>query len=57
MENWETQRELLTLPRWVFPVTMLCLGWPTEAQKTRPQPSRFAREMRRSVKAMLENWT
>jgi nitroreductase len=99
MENWETHRDLLGLPQWTFPVTMLCLGWPTEAQKARPQPSRFARrvvvqkdrysrvtaadigemygraaseelralydrkfasgfarEMRRSVRVMLENW-
>jgi FMN reductase (NADPH)/FMN reductase [NAD(P)H] len=99
MENWETHRDLLGLPRWTFPVTMLCLGWPTQGQKARPQPSRFPRrivvqrdryrrvsaadigdmygssapeelralyerkfvsqfahEMRRSVRAMLENW-
>ncbi len=104
MENWEVHRDLLGLPRWTFPVTMLCLGWPTQAAAARPQPSRFARrivvhtdgyrpvsgaeveqmygpaasgrpavdelralharkfdcafarEMRRSVRAMLENW-
>jgi nitroreductase len=41
MENWEAHRDLLRLPRWTFPVTMLCLGWPTDAQRRRPQPSRF----------------
>jgi FMN reductase (NADPH)/FMN reductase [NAD(P)H] len=41
MENWETHRDLLRLPRWTFPVTMLCLGWPTDGQARRPQPSRF----------------
>jgi nitroreductase len=104
MENGELHRDLLGLPRWTFPITMLCLGWPTEAAAARPQPSRFdrrivvhadsyrpvteadivdmfgpaasgrpaaeelralyarkfdsdyAREMRRSVAAMLEGW-
>lgn len=41
MENWETHRDLLRLPRYAFPIAMLCLGWPTESQKRRPQPSRF----------------
>lgn len=41
MENWEAHRDLLRLPRWTFPVTMLCLGWPTDGQARRPQPSRF----------------
>ncbi len=27
MENYETHRELLNLPKWVFPVGMLCMGY------------------------------
>lgn len=101
MEHWETHRDLLGLPRYAFPVAMLCIGYPTEQQRQRPQPSRlpetvilhknryalpspellatlhtgpgeaknagqslyrrkfdtdYAREMRRSVKAMLDAW-
>ena len=29
MENYETHRDLLGLPRWTFPITMVCFGWPT----------------------------
>jgi FMN reductase (NADPH)/FMN reductase [NAD(P)H] len=45
MENWEVHRDLLALPRWTFPVTMLCLGWPTPAAASRRQPPRFARRI------------
>lgn len=39
MENYETHRELLNLPPWVFPITMLCFGYYKEK---RPAPrSRF----------------
>ena len=40
MENIERQREILGLPRYVFPAAMLLFGWPTEQQKTRPKPER-----------------
>jgi len=45
MENWEIHRDLLSLPRYTFPVTMLCLGYPTEQQARRPQPARLPREL------------
>ena len=45
MENGETHRELLGLPPFVFPITMLCLGYPTESQKSRPQPPRLPRDL------------
>jgi nitroreductase len=41
MENWEIHRDLLGLPRYTFPIAMLCLGWPTARQKARAQPSRL----------------
>lgn len=28
MENIETHREMFNLPRWVFPITLLCFGYP-----------------------------
>ncbi len=41
MENAETQREILNLPRYVFPAAMVVFGYPTEQQKTREKPPRF----------------
>ncbi len=44
MENYETHRNLFKLPRYTFPICLLCLGYPTKAQKARPPTSRFDRE-------------
>ncbi len=41
MENIETQRELLSLPAYVFPAAMVVFGYPTEQQKARKKPDRF----------------
>lgn len=41
MENIETQREILGLPKYVFPAVMLVFGYPTEQQKAREKPKRF----------------
>ena len=41
MENAETQREILGLPRYVFPAAMAVFGYPTEQQKARRKPGRF----------------
>jgi len=41
MERYETHKELLRLPRYVAPVTMLCFGYPTEQQRRRQKPPRF----------------
>ncbi|HUW39477.1 MAG TPA: nitroreductase family protein [Rectinemataceae bacterium] len=41
MENWEIHRELLNLPRYTFPITMLVLGHPTEQQRKRQQVPRL----------------
>ncbi len=40
MENAELQRELLSLPAYVFPAAMLVFGYPTEQQKERQKPLR-----------------
>ncbi len=45
LENGEIHRELLGLPPYAFPITMLCLGWPTDRQKERPQPPRLPRDL------------
>lgn len=33
VENYETHRELLNLPEWVFPIAMLCFGYYPEDEK------------------------
>ena len=43
-ENYEIHKELLNLPRYVAPAAMLCFGYPTEQQKNRRKPTRFATE-------------
>jgi FMN reductase (NADPH)/FMN reductase [NAD(P)H] len=45
MENWETHRELLRLPRYTFPITMLVLGYPTEQQVKRPLTPRLPEDI------------
>ena len=40
MENIETQREILNLPKYVFPAGLLVFGYPTEQQKEREKPKR-----------------
>ena len=40
MENAEIHREALHLPDYVFPVTLLVFGYPTEQQKERQKPPR-----------------
>ena len=40
MENCETHREMLCLPEYVFPVSMLVFGYPEESQIRREKPER-----------------
>ncbi len=40
MENCEIHKEMLHLPKYVFPAVMLVFGYPTEQQKQRPKPER-----------------
>jgi nitroreductase len=41
MERYECHRELLNLPRYTFPITLLCLGYPTEAARELALTPRF----------------
>ena len=41
IENREQMVELLHLDPWVFPITLLVFGYPTEQQIKRPKPRRF----------------
>jgi len=39
-ENFEYHKELLNLPQYVVPAAMLCIGYPTAQQLSRPKPPR-----------------
>ncbi len=41
MEQYETHQELFKLPKYVFPIALVCFGYPTEQQSNRPQSPRF----------------
>jgi len=41
MEQYETHKDLLCLPQYVFPICMLVFGYPTQQQKDRGYTSRF----------------
>ena len=41
-ENYEFHKELLNLPQYVVPAAMLCIGYPTAQQQSRPKPPRHA---------------
>jgi nitroreductase len=41
MEQYETHKELLCLPQYVFPIGMLVFGYPTQQQKEQGYTSRF----------------
>ncbi len=44
LENYEVHREMFALPRYTFPITMLCFGYPTQSQPTSKPTRRYARE-------------
>ena len=44
IENVEQMREALHLPEYVVPACMLVFGRPTDQQKVRPKPARFAEQ-------------
>lgn len=45
MENFEIHREMFNLPKYTFPITMICFGYPTEQQKNRKLTKRYPKEM------------
>jgi nitroreductase len=44
MENYEVHRDLFQLPRYVFPICLLCFGYPTKQQAKRRLTTRFDRK-------------
>jgi len=41
LENCEVHRDLFKLPRYTFPICLLCLGYPSQQQLERPLTTRF----------------
>ncbi|MHA1885504.1 MAG: nitroreductase family protein [Promethearchaeota archaeon] len=41
MENYEIHREMFDLPKWAFPITMICFGHPKGSKENIPLSSRF----------------
>ena len=41
MENYETHKVIFDLPRYVFPITLVCFGYPTKQQQERTLTQRF----------------
>jgi len=41
MENYEAHKRLFDLPKYVFPITMVCFGYPTKQQQKRTLTQRF----------------
>ena len=45
MENIETHREMFDLPKWVFPIALLCFGYPLrEERDNREKTPRFSEQ-------------
>jgi len=44
MENIEIHREMFNLPKWVFPITLLCFGRPKRDHSFKKVTPRFPKE-------------
>jgi len=44
MENHEIHRDIFNLPRWVFPITLICFGYPKGEKEKIPLSSRFPKK-------------
>ena len=44
LENYETHREILSLPPYVIPITLICFGHPAKEDANIKQSSRFGRD-------------
>ncbi len=41
MEHYEIHQKLFDLPAYTFPICLVCFGYPTQQQKSRPMTTRF----------------
>jgi FMN reductase (NADPH)/FMN reductase [NAD(P)H] len=44
MENYEIHKDIFDLPPFVFPLTLICFGYPTSSHKVKKQSPRFSKE-------------
>ena len=44
MENYEIHRELFNLPKWVFPIAMLCFGYPKGSKENISLTTRYSKK-------------
>jgi nitroreductase len=44
MENYEDHKTMFNLPKYVFPITLVCFGYPTPQQQERPMTERFEQQ-------------
>ncbi|MEJ2250543.1 MAG: nitroreductase family protein [Candidatus Lokiarchaeota archaeon] len=44
MENIEIHREMFNLPKWVFPIIMVCFGYPKKPKEKMPLSERFPKQ-------------
>jgi nitroreductase len=44
MENYEVHRDMFDLPRWVFPITLICFGYPKGDKEKIPLTTRFPKK-------------
>lgn len=44
MENYEIHREMFDLPKWTFPIAMVCFGYPKGDKEKIPLTSRFSQK-------------
>ena len=45
MEHYETHKEMFNLPKYVFPVGMLCIGYAKHPEKLKELTPRFPRDL------------
>ncbi len=45
MENYETHKEMFNLPKYAFPVAMLCIGYAKHPEKLKELNPRFSKEL------------
>jgi len=44
MEHYEIHKEMFALPQYVFPICLVCFGYPTQQQRERPLTPRFQKQ-------------
>jgi hypothetical protein len=56
MENYETHKEMFNLPKYAFPVAMLCIGYTKHPEKLHELTTRFSKKLV-CHKNTYDSWT